>query len=201
MTKAMTATERATAIEATASQVRDLITARKVTDADLAEGGRKRSEKYCAYFATARFATAAVDYGFDLRDLFDRCDKTLDRFVRVLDTVLNDSLQVTSDRDQNRYTFNLMRTLVASVNAQTMVKKTDVLATATKRDDAQDFVNVSKRIMSDTTADRQSGIAVYVLECLGFLNRIKNANGSIEYHVNRNSKIYRKVVKLIASGQ
>lgn len=200
MTK-MNAAQRNDAINTTAATLTDLIAVRRDRDAGFAEGARKRSATYLAFFATAKFATSVVDYGFDLKDIFDRCDKTLDRFVRVLKCLQENTMQIASDRDQNRYTFNLMRTLVASVNQKTAVNKVDVLATATKRDDAQEFVNVSKRVMSDLTADRQSGIAVFTLELLGFLTRTKNANGSVEYHVNKNSAIYRKVCKLIAEGK
>lgn len=199
MTK-LNAAQRIEAIAEVKGALAEHIAARKVRDAKFAEGARKRSEKYLAFFATDRFAATAFDYGFDLTDLFSRCDKTLDRFVRVLDTLNRDTLQVASDRDQNRYTLNLMRTLVASVNAQATVAKSDVFATATKVDNARDFVNVSRRVMSESTADRQSGIAVYVLELLGFLHRSKNLDGSVSYHVNRNSKIYRKVLKLIAAN-
>lgn len=165
-----------------------------------AQPARDRVQKVCAFFATDRFATAACDYGFDLTDLYGRCDKTLDRFVRVLDVLLKDSIALGSEKDQNRYTFNLIRTLVASVNAQATVTKSDVFATATKVETAPEFVAVSKRFMSESTADRQSGIATYVLEMLGLLTRVKNMNGSVDYKVNKNSKIYRKVCKIIASG-
>lgn len=200
MTK-MTKEQRATAIAETAETIAANNAALKARYAENAQGAVKRVQNVTAFFATARFATAAIDYRFDLTDAYKRCDKTLDRFVRVLDVLLNDSMQTTSDKDQNRYTFNLLRTLVASVNAQTAVTKADVFATASKVADAPEFVAVSKRFMSESTADRQSGIATYVLEMLGLLTRKKNMNGSVEYHVNKNSAIYRKVVKIIASGQ
>jgi hypothetical protein len=165
-----------------------------------AENAQQRIAKVTAFFATDRFATMVVDHGFDLKDIYDRCDKTLDRFVRVIDTLNRDTMQIASDKDQNRYTFNLIRTLVASVNAQVAVKKSDVFATATKVETAPEFVAVSKRFMSESTADRQSGIATFVLEMLGLLTRNRNADGSVEYKVNKNTKVYRKVCKLIASN-
>lgn len=165
-----------------------------------AQNAQDRIAKVTAFFATDRFATAAVDYGFDLGDVYQRCDKTLDRFVRVLDVLLKDSMHTTSDKDQNRYTFNLIRTLIGSVNAQATVNKSDVFATATKVLDAPEYVAVSKRFMSESTADRQSGIATYVLEMLGLLTRVKNMNGSVDYKVNKNSKFYKKVCKIIASA-
>ena len=197
----MTKENRAQAVNAVSETLRGLIDARKVVDAKLAEGGRKRSEKYLAFFATAKFADAVVDNGFDLKDLFERCDKTLDRFVRVFDTLNRNTMQTTSERDQNRYTFNLMRTLIGAANAQAQITKSDVIATATKRENVADYVNVSKRVMSETTADRQSGIAVFVLEILGFLTRVKSASGAVEYHVNRKNSTYRKAVKLIAENK
>ena len=197
----MTKEMHADLIASVSNDLRGMIDARRIVDTKLAEGGRKRSDKYLAFFATAKFATAASDIGFDLKDLFERCDKTLDRFVRVLETMMSDTLQATSERDQNRYTFNLMRTLIGAANAKAQVTKTDVIATATKREGLADYVNVSSRVMSESTADRQSGIAVYVLECLGFLTRIKSASGAVEYHVNRKNAVYRKAVKLISENK
>lgn len=196
----LNASQRAETIAATASLISESNIALKARYATNAQPAQDRIAKVVAFFATEKFATATVDYGFDLKDLFGRCDKTLDRFVRVLDTLNRDTMQVASEKDQNRYTFNLIRTLVGSVNAQIAVSKKDVFATATKVENAPEFVAVSKRFMSESTADRQSGIATYVLECLGLLTRKKNSNGSVEYVVNKNSKIYRKVVKLIASN-
>lgn len=199
----MTATKeiRAEMIAATAAMICDKNVALTARYSTKAQNAQDRIAKVTAFFATDRFATAAVDYKFDLADVYTRCDKTLDRFVRVLDVLLKDSMTLGSDKDQNRYTFNLIRTLVGSVNAQVAVTKTDVFATATKVDTAPEYVAVSKRFMSESTADRQSGIATYVLEMVGLLTRVKNANGSVDYKVNKNSKIYRKVCKIIASGQ
>lgn len=199
----MTATKdlRAETIAATAAMIAQENCALTERYSTKAQNAQDRIAKVTAFFATDRFATAAVDYKFDLKDAYKRCDKTLDRFVRVLDVLLKDSMTLGSDKDQNRYTFNLIRTLVGSVNAQVAVTKADVHATATKVETAPEFVAVSKRFMSESTADRQSGIATYVLEMLGLLTRVKNANGSVEYKVNKNSKIYRKICKIIASGK
>lgn len=192
---------RAASILAIAETVQAQNAALTLRYATNAKPAQDHVRKVTAFFATDRFATAAHDYGFDLKDLYGRCDKTLYRFICVLDVLLKDSMTLGSDKDQNRYTFNLIRTLVASVNAQAVINKSDVFATATKVEGAPEYVVVSKRFMSEKTADRQSGIATYVLEMLGLLTRVKNMNGSVDYKVNKNSKIYRKVCKIIASGQ
>jgi hypothetical protein len=201
MSKAITKTERDAMIANNAAMIETMLTARRDRDASLAEGGRKRSQKYCAFFATAKFATAATDYKIDLNDMFGRCDKTLDRFVRVFDALVSGSLALKGETDQNRYTFNLVRSLVKGVATKQAVKKTDILATATKRDDAQEFVTVSRRVMSDTTAERQSGIATYVLELLGIVTRTKNESGIVTMTVNTNAVAYKRFCKLIAQGE
>lgn len=193
--------DRATAIETMTADLRGYIDARRLRDSTFAEGARKRSDKYLAFFATTRFATAAVDYQIDLRDLFNRCDKTLDRFVRVFDALLRDDLSLKNESDQNRYTFGLVRSLIAGAAQKIALQKKDVLATATKRDDAQDFVTVSRRVMSDTTAERQSGIAVYTLELLGVITRTKTESGVMQMTVNTKATAYKRFLKLIASGQ
>lgn len=200
MTK-MNAAQRNEAISVCATTLCAMVADRRMKDAALCAQAVKRSDKYLAFFATAKFATVAHDYRIDLADLFGRCDKTLDRFVRVTDNLLRDDLSIRAESDQNRYTFNLLRTLVAGAANKIAVTKSDVFATASKVADAPEYVTVSRRIMCDSTAERQSGIATYVLECLGIVTRTKTESGSVIMTVNVNSPMYRKVVKMIASGQ
>ena len=200
MTK-MNAAQRAETIATVTNTLSQMITDRKAKDATLCAQAVKRSDKYCAFFSTAKFATVAVDARFDLTDLFGRCDKTLDRFVRVLDSVMRDNLDLTNESDQNRYTFNLLRTVVAGAATKTAITKSDVFATATKTDTAPEYVTVSRRKMSDSTAERQSGIATFVLECLGIVTRTKTESGSVVMTVNVNAPMYRRALKLVASGK
>lgn len=190
---------REAAITETAIALESLIAARRERDSKLADSAIKRSEKYCAFFATARFATAAVDYNLDLKDIFSRCDKTLDRFYRVLDALLIGSLALRNESDQNRYTFGLAKSLIGSVKEKEFMTKSDVLATATKREDAREFVTVSRRIMSDSTAERQSGIATYVLECLGMVVRTKSESGIVQMTVNKNATAYNRFLELVSA--
>ncbi|NKX37341.1 hypothetical protein HGG70_05255 [Rhodobacteraceae bacterium R_SAG4] len=190
--------DRENAIAQVSEVLTGKIAARRERDSKLAAGAVKRSDKYLAFFATARFATAVVDYQINLDDLFSRCDKTLDRFVRVFDSLLSGSLALKGETDQNRYTFNLARSLIGAVKEKEFLNKSDVLATATKREDAREFVTVSRRIMSDSTAERQSGIATYVLETLGMVVRTKSESGLVQMTVNKQATAYKRFLKLIS---
>lgn len=175
------------------------VTAIRERDAKLAESARKRSDKFCAFMLRATVQESVIRDGVNLELLFTQCDKTRDRFVRVYDAVMRNDMSLKNESDQNRYTFNLVRSLIQSVSVKSKLNKTDILATATKRDDASEFVTVSRRIMQDSTAERQSGIAQFVLTACGVVTRSRNENNRIEMTVNTKSAIYKRFVKMIAS--
>ena len=196
---------RNVALTETADKVRALVETRKVRDAETltCQNALRRSRNYNADFLKASFTEVFVDYGVDLDTLFSRCDKTLDRFCKVVDQIFNnDTLSPTDSRDQYRYTVNLIRSLVKANAANVSVLvKSDVLATATKRKTDNDFVQVASRLMCDSTAERQSGIAAKVLTDLGFCNAKFNGNKLVGLTLNTDSVIFAKICQMIADGK
>lgn len=185
------------------TEIEPMIAARRERDSKLAANAVKRSDKYLAFFASDRFARFAIAHKLDVASaLADRCDKTLDRFMRVSDALIREDLTLKNERDQNRYTFGLAQTLVQSVNRKLAVSKTDILATGSKAfaETASEFVSVSRRTMSDSTAERQTGLAQYALEILGFITRSRTVNGQIEIVVNTRAPVYKRFVKLLATA-
>lgn len=199
MSKAMTKEERANRILANQARIAVLSAKRKERVAGKAEAAQRNVDDFCAFCATQAFAALSVDWSLDLEDIFKRCDKTQKRFVAVCESLMNDSFALRNDSDQRRYVFNLARTLLnGAKRGDVTITKSDVLATATKTDSAPDYVVISSQLVANSTQDRQSGIAQYVLEMLGFL--IKEKQGAVTtYKANLNSKVARKIAKIIAS--
>lgn len=198
MTK-MTKEQRDALIATTKTDLTARIAQRRERDAQLAEGARKRSDKYLAFFGGDRFATMVVDYSLNLDDIFSRCDKTLDRFRAVCDHLLRGDLTLRDERDQSRYTFDLARSVVGAHKVQAHLTKNDVLATATKRENVNEYVIVARRVMSDTTAERQSGIAMYTLELLGVVKRTRAESGSVVMTCDTKAQAFKRFTNLIAA--
>lgn len=162
----------------------------------------RRSRNYSQEMLKADFATTVTTYDMNLDRFFERCDKTLDRFFKVLTALKLDTLSVAKETDQNRYTFNLVRTLIAAhAKSIAMISKDDQLATASKREVSQDYISVAKRIMCDSTAERQTGIAAKVLEDLGFCNVTFNGNKIAGITVNAKSAAFKLFADMIARGR
>ena len=166
--------------------------------ASKAANAQKRIAVATAFYASDRAQTAMLTYGVDVDALYKLCDKSHDRFVKVTDALIRGDLTLRDDRDQNRYTFGLIRSAIAANAANAKLTKSDILATGSKRDDASEFVTVSRRIMSDSTAERQTGIAQYVLTALGVATRVRNLNNKIDFDVNVKSAAYKRFVELLA---
>lgn len=198
MTK-MNKEERAVAVDAVKADIATRIESRRERDRKLAAGAVKRSDKYLAFFAGDRFANMVIDYNLNLDDVFSRCDKTLDRFRVVADHLLRGDLNLTSDRDQSRYTFDLARSMINAHKMRAHLTKSDVLATASKRDNENKYVTVSRRLMSDNTAERQSGIATYTLELLGVVKRSRKENGSMVMTCDTRSRAFKRFADLITA--
>ena len=186
--------------------IKGRIAARQARDAEklTCNNALTRSKKYTEKMLQASFVATVQKYDINLDRFFNRCDKTLDRFFKVLQVVNLDSLTVAKETDQNRYTFNLIRSLIAAhAKNIAMLTKDEQLATASKRniDENQDYVAVAKRIMCDSTAKRQTGIAAMVLQDLGFLNVVFHGNTIAGLTVNSDSAAYKQFADMIARNR
>lgn len=166
-----------------------------------AENAQKNIRVANAVYLTAAFATFAVDYGINLEKLFAMCDKTHKRFVTVYDNLTRGDLSLVSVSDQNRYTFDLARSALAAHKQNAMLTKADTFASATKVENAPEYVTISTRKMADSTANRQSGIARTVLTVLGLIVREESQNGKMLLKCNTKSACFKRFAKLIASGE
>lgn len=197
-------TKQNEALTAIHDNVRARMVKRAERDAKLKESASSRVKGYVAFFATDSFAKNVTEFSINLDSLLDQCDKTLDRFRRVSQSLNRDSLALVDDRDQNRYTFNLARSLVAAhAKSMTEIQRDDMRATGSKRDvdETRDYITVAKRHMQDSTTERQVGIGARVLRELGFCEPVFNGNKLVSLRVKPKSAAFRKFTKLIASGQ
>lgn len=189
-------------LTATKSQICELIIARKVRDANLASGGLKRSESYCAFFATDRFAQIATDCAIDLNKMFNRCDKTLNRLELFLKAIAEDTFFMRNESDQNRYIYGLIKSMVNAHNMKLgAITRADKFAATQKVEGAADHVVSLSRIMSDLTSERQGGIATYVLEDLGFCEFVRNGRMVTGYKVKPKSAIFKRLARMVKAEQ
>lgn len=198
-----------TVSKAAVSKARNAIAALIETDtakrATLATGAQGRMKAYRAHFATDAFAEFAVTYAIDLPRLFGRCDKTIDRFSRVVKCLQAGHLALADGRDMNRFTFKHARNLVASHAKGAAYSKSDILATRDKADvNRAEHLTASARVMAVGTDDRQDGIALFVLNDLGFMVKgetiERNGKKETPCQVVESSPAYRLFVELIAAG-
>lgn len=190
----------------TMTNVKDIIATliidRKARDAKLAESGQARSKSYCAFFATDAFANTAESYAIDLKRMFDLCDKTLNRLELFLKAIAEDKFYQRNESDQNRYTYNIVRTMINAHNAKVaMITKSDTFACGQKVEGANEYVAVHAKHMSDTTTARQTGIALYVLECLNVCTVQRVGKNIIGYKVNDKSAMYKRLSKMVKAEQ
>lgn len=164
----------------------------KAKYASKAANAQKRIAQVTAFFATAKAQDALIKYNVDADVLFNRCDKTLDRFRVILDALIRGDVSLRNESDQSRYTYGLVQSVITANAANAKLAKADVLATASKRDSDNEFVTVARRVMSDTTAERQSGIATYVLETLNVFARVKAESGKMTIEANVKSAAFKR---------
>lgn len=186
-----------TAIDMTAR-----IAARAERDAKLAAGAQARSKTYCAYFATTAFGEQVTKYSIDLDAFFALCDKTLNRYELMMKSLATGEFFLRNESDQNRYAFNIIKTMINAHNAKVaQINKADVFATGSKVAEANEYVALSSRIMSDSTVARQTGIALYVLASLNVCEVQKVGKNIVGYKVNDKSPMYKLLAKMVKEEQ
>jgi hypothetical protein len=194
MTK-MTKADRDLAIAEIQANNAAIAANRALKDSALATDGRKRSQAYCAFFASAAFAELTLDCDLDVSDIMNRCDKTLDRIRVIIQRVASGKVEPLSDRDQVRYFTNIMRTMIAAHGQKIAVAGADILAASSKTDTARDFVAVAVNKMSESTAERQSKLTIYTLEFLNVIERVKVGNRVTDMSLNTKSVFYKRIKK------
>lgn len=201
----MTATVSKAAVTKARNAIAALIETDTAKRAELASGAQGRMKAYRAHFATDAFAEFAVANAINLPRLFGRCDKTIDRFSRVVKCLQAGHLALADGRDMNRFTFKHARNVIASHAKGAVYSKTDIVATRDKADQTRaEHLMASARSMSVLTDDRQDGIALFVLADLGLIERGEtiDRNGKKETPVKviESSPAYRLFCDLIAAG-
>lgn len=196
------AIDRETAITATIEAIASRIPNRAARDAKLGDDGQRRSASYLAFFATTAFAEIATDAQIDLEQLFNRCDKTLNRVELLLKALATGEFFLRNESDQNRYSFDLIKTLINAHNAKVaMITRSDASATASKTDTASDYVQVATRNMAASTQSRQGGIATYVLETLGMVEFERSGKNIVGYKVKPKTAFFKRMSAMVKKAQ
>lgn len=171
---------------------------RAIRDAKLAPSAAARVKGYNAYCATALFAGDVETYAIDLNKFFNMCDKTIDRYVKLMQALATGAFYLNNENDQNRFAFNAIRSMVNAHNVKVaQLTRDDTFAIGQKVETANDYVAVSSRIMADSTVARQVGIALTCLEVLNMCEVQRVGSKVVGYKINDKSPMFKRLAKMV----